>query len=87
MVRVMIKDIVFNRNVLSIYLENKVNKRNIHILKKRLYYIINEYGVSNIVIHLNNITYMDTEAFYDFLDEYDDEFGGHLKLEKGEKIL
>lgn len=87
MVRVMIKDIIFNRNVLSIYLENKINKRNIHILKKRLYYIINEYGVSNIVIHLNNITYMDTEAFYDFLDEYDDEFGGHLKLEKGEKIL
>ena len=70
MVRVMIKDIIFNRNVLSIYLENKVNKRNIHILRKRLYYIINEYGVSDIVIHLNNITHMDTEAFYDFLDEY-----------------
>ncbi|MCI5553132.1 MAG: hypothetical protein MR388_04815 [Tenericutes bacterium] len=83
----MIKDIIFNRNVLSIYLENKINKKNIQILRKRLYYIINEYGVSNIVIHLNNITYMDTEAFYDLLDEYDDEFGGHLKLEKGEKIL
>lgn len=87
MVIIMIKDIIFNRNVLSIYLENKINKKNIQILRKRLYYIINEYGVSNIVIHLNNITYMDTETFYDFLDEYDDEFGGHLKLEKGEKIL
>lgn len=87
MVIIMIKDIIFNRNVLSIYLENKINKKNIQILRKRLYYIINEYGVSNIVIHLNNITYMDAEAFYDFLDEYDDEFGGHLKLEKGEKIL
>lgn len=87
MVIIMIKGIIFNRNVLSIYLENKINKKNIQILRKRLYYIINEYGVSNIVIHLNNITYMDTEAFYDFLDEYDDEFGGHLKLEKGEKIL
>ena len=87
MVKVMIKDIIFNKNVLSIYLENKINKKNIHILKKRLYYIVNEYGVSNIVIHLSNITYIDTEAFYDFLDEYDDELGGHLKLEKEEKLL
>ena len=78
----MIRDIVFNKNTLTIYLEGKINKKNINILKKRLYYISNEYGILNIVIHLDKISYIDTEAFYNLLDEYDDTIGGNLKLEK-----
>ena len=78
----MIKDIIYNKGTLTIFLEKKINKRNIHILRKRLYYIAGEYGFHNIIIKLNNITYIDTEAFYDFLDEYDDKVGGNLKLEK-----
>lgn len=87
MVKLMIKDMVFNKNTLTIYLEGKINKKNIHVLKKRLYYVSNEYGISNIIIRLTNITFIDTEAFYNFLDEYDDNIGGNLKLEKDEKML
>lgn len=82
MVKLMIKDMVFNKNTLTIYLEGKINRKNINILKKRLYYVSNEYGISNIIIRLTNITFIDTEVFYDFLDEYDDNIGGNLKLEK-----
>ena len=84
MVKFMIKDIVYNRMVLSIYLEGKINKRNIYTLKKKMYYIINEYGIKNIIINLNNINYFDSEAFYNFLDEFDDKIDGNLKLEKEE---
>ena len=49
-----------------------------------MYYIIQEYGIKNILINLNNINYFDGEAFYDFLDEFDDKVGGNLKLEKEE---
>ena len=87
MVRLMIKDMIFNKNILTIYLEGKINQKNNNILKKRLYYVSNEYGISNIIIHLNNINFIDTEAFYNFLDEYDDNIGGNLKLEKEETLL
>lgn len=82
MVKIMIKDIIFNKGVLSIYLEGKINKRNINKIKKKLYYISNEYGITNITVYLNNIKHIDSEAFYDFLDEYDDKVGGNLVLEK-----
>ena len=82
----MIRDIIFNKKTLTICLEGKINKKNINILRKRLYYISNEYSIFNIIIKLNNISYIDTEAFYDFLDEYDDTIGGNLKLEKEEFV-
>lgn len=84
MVKFMIKDIVYNKGLLSIYLEGKINKKNIYTLRKKMYYIIHEYGIKNILINLNNINYFDSETFYDFLDEFDDKIGGNLKLEKEE---
>ncbi len=68
----------FSRNTLYVNLEGNINKDNIMKLKRKIYYIIDEYNVFDIVINVKNGEYIDTDAFYNFLDEYDIKYGGNL---------
>lgn len=71
-------DIEFSKNTLYINLEGVVNKDNLGKLKKRMYYIIEEYNIFDIVIDIKKISNIDSDAFYAFLDEYDIKYGGNL---------
>ena len=71
-------EIIYSKNTLYITLEGMVLKKQINALKQKIYYIINEYSVEDIVIDLKQIDSIDKEAFYDFLDEYDIKYGGNL---------
>ncbi|MDD2181489.1 MAG: hypothetical protein PHW32_03865 [Bacilli bacterium] len=71
-------EIEFSRNTLYINIEGNVNRDNLVRLKQKIYYIIDEYNVFDIVINVKNSEYVDTDAFYNFLDEYDIKYGGNL---------
>ena len=71
-------EIEFSQNTLYINLEGNVNRDNLIKLKGKIYYIIDEYNVFDIVINVQNSEYVDTIAFYNFLDEYDIKYGGNL---------
>lgn len=71
-------EIEFSQNTLYINLEGNVNRDNLIKLKGKIYYIIDEYNVFDIVINVQNSEYVDTIAFYNFLDEYDIKDGGNL---------
>ncbi|HHU54848.1 MAG TPA: hypothetical protein GXZ63_03405 [Mollicutes bacterium] len=71
-------EIEFSQNTLYVNLEGNVNRDNLIKLKGKIYYIIDEYNVFDIVINVQNSEYVDTIAFYNFLDEYDIKYGGNL---------
>lgn len=73
-------EIIYSKNTLFITLEGMLLKKQILTLKRKIYYILNEYGVEDIVIDLKQINQIDKEAFYEFLDEYDIKYGGNLEV-------
>lgn len=73
-------DIEYSRNTLYINVTGIVNKKNVGELKRKMYYIIDEYGIGNIIIDIKGVINMDKDAFYQFLDDYDVEYGGNLNI-------
>lgn len=73
-------EIEFSRNTLYISVRGIANKKNIAELKRKLYYILNEYGIVDIIIDIKDVVAMDKEAFYDLLDDYDIRYGGNLSV-------
>ncbi len=73
-------DIEFSKNTLFIDTEGPINKKNILKLKKKLYYIIEEYSIGDIVLNIKKSNDIDEQALYNFLDEYDEMYGGNITL-------
>lgn len=82
----MFKDTMeYTKDTLFISVEGVVNKNHIRELKRKLYSILNEYSIEDIIIDLSNIHEMDQDAFYDFLDDYDIKYGGNLVVTENQK--
>ena len=73
-------EIEFSKNVLYVSIYGMATTKNILELKRKLYYILNEYGVTDIIVDIKKVVAMDKEAFYDFLDDYDIKYGGNLSI-------
>lgn len=73
-------DIFYSNNTLNVSIEGVINKNNINQIKKRLYYIISEYGINDIVIDIKNTINVDKEALGKFLDDYDIKYSGNLVI-------
>ncbi len=73
-------DMEYSRDTLYVNLEGIVNKKNIQILKKKLYYILDEYNILDIVINIHNTRMIDKDEFYELLDDYDIKYGGNLEV-------
>ncbi|MDD2518872.1 MAG: hypothetical protein PHI05_03295 [Bacilli bacterium] len=71
-------EIEFSKNTLYINILGNVNRDSLLKLRQKMYYIIDEYNVFDIVINVKNSEYVDMDAFYNFLDEYDIKYGGNL---------
>ena len=66
----------YRRKSLYITLSGIASKETIKKLRKKLYYVISEYNISNIVFNLKMVDNKD--SIYDLLDEYDVKYGGDL---------
>lgn len=73
-------EIEYSRDTLYINLEGMVNKKNIQVLKRKLYHILDEYAIMDIVIDIKNTRLLDKDAFYELLDDYDIQYGGNLEV-------
>lgn len=71
-------DIEFSKNTLYINIEGVINSDNLKKVRKKMYYIIEEYSIYDIVIDIKKSSDVDSDAFYEFLDEYDMKYGGNL---------
>ena len=79
-------EIEFSRNTLYVSMKGMANSKNILELKRKLYYILNEYGaynaysISDIIIDIKDVVALDKETFYEMLDDYDIKYGGNLNV-------
>lgn len=75
-------EFVYHNQTLFVNLNGEYNSKNISALKRKLYSIIDQYGISDIVIDPTQSTALDKNAFYDMLDDYDIKYGGNLIIEE-----
>ena len=73
-------DLIYRDDVLYVNVEGNLNKRGISSLQRKMYSVISEYGVDDIVIDIKGTNKIDKVAFYDMLDDYDARYGGNLKI-------
>jgi len=66
----------YRRKSLYITVSGNATKENVRKFRKKLYYVISEYNINNIVVNLKMID--NKESIYDLLDEYDIRYGGDL---------
>lgn len=71
-------DMEYTKNTLYINISGIINRDGIKKLRKKMFYIIEEYNIYDIVIDIKNKLSMDGDAFYNLLDEYDIKYGGNL---------
>ena len=55
-------EIEFSRNTLYVSMKGMANSKNILELKRKLYYILNEYGVTDIIIDIKDVVALDKET-------------------------
>ena len=75
-------EFIYHNQTLFVNLNGEYNSKNISILKRKLYSIIDQYGINDIVIDRKQITQFDKNAFYDMLDDYDIKYGGNLIVDE-----
>ena len=75
-------EIEYRKDTLFVQVFGPLTRRNISKLKRKLYYILTEYGIGHVVMNITEATPFDSNEFYRFLDEYDIEFGGELEIVK-----
>ncbi len=75
-------EMIYSNDTLFINIEGVYNSKSISTLKRKMYNVINQYGISNVVIDKKNISKIDYGAFYDMLNDYDTKYGGNLKIEE-----
>ena len=76
------EEFVYHNKTLFVNLSGEYNSKNINNLKRKLYNIIDQYGINDIIIDQRHITQMNKAAFYDMLDDYDIKYGGNLIVEE-----
>jgi len=75
-------EFIYHNRTLFVNLSGNYNRQSIINLRNKLYSIIDQYGINDIVIDRKLISNMDNNAFYDMLDDYDVRYGGHLTVEE-----
>lgn len=73
-------DLIYSDDVLYVNVEGNLNKKGVTNLQRKMYSVISEYGIQDIVIDIKRTSKIDKIAFYDMLDDYDSRYGGNLKI-------
>lgn len=75
-------EIIYQDGTLFISMYGAYNSKEIKSLKKKMYNILDTYGINEIVINKKGTLNIDSNAFYDMLDDYDIKYGGNLIVEE-----
>lgn len=75
-------DIIYNNETLLIYLEGRVNKKEMNCLKKKMYDIINTYQINDVVLDMKNIVESNDLCVNNLLREYNSKFNNEIIVKK-----
>lgn len=72
-------NIFYNNNTLYINLEEEINEYNMNKLKSRVFKIVHDYNIDDVILKVNSYK-KDNYLLKDFLNEYENTIGGHIKI-------
>ena len=72
-------NIFYNNNTLYINLEEELNEYNMNKLKSRVFKIVRDYNIDDVILKVNSYK-KDNYLLKDFLNEYENTIGGHIKI-------
>ena len=75
-------DIIYTKDTLIVNLSGRMSRKSIEKLKMRLYQIIKDYDIDNIVLNIRDITKFDNVVFNELLNDYYDNFSGEVKVKE-----
>ncbi len=69
---------VYTKDTLIVNLYGVMDEVGMMALKEKLYRIISDYGIDNIILNISKITKLDDAIFTSLLDDYYSNFKGRL---------
>lgn len=75
-------DIIYTKDTLIVNLSGRMSRKSIEKLRVRLYQIIKDYDIDNIVLNIRDITKFDNVVFNELLNDYYDNFSGEVKVKE-----
>ena len=75
----MLVNIFYNDNTLFVNIYEELNSYNVNRLKLRVFKIVMEYDIENVVLSINNCK-KNSYLLKDFINEYEATFNSHIKV-------
>lgn len=72
-------NIFYSDNTLFVNVYEKLNSYNVNRLKLRVFKIVREYDIENVVLSINNCK-KNSYLLKDFINEYEVTFNNHIKV-------
>ncbi len=72
-------NIFYSDNTLFVNVYEKLNSYNVNRLKLRVFKIVREYDIENVVLSINNCK-KNSYLLKDFINEYEVTFNSHIKV-------
>ncbi len=72
-------NIFYNDNTLYINLEDEINEYNMNKLKSRVFKIVHDYDIDDVILKVNSYK-KDNYLLKNFLNEYENNFGNHIRV-------
>lgn len=72
-------EMTYTNNILYINIEERINFSLIKKLKCRLFYLIDSYGIEEIILNINDNHY-DTSLIMELINEYNMKYNGKLTV-------
>ena len=72
-------NIFYNDNTLYINLDDEINEYNMNTLKSRVFKIVHDYDIDDVILKVNSYK-KDNYLLKNFLNEYENNFGNHIRV-------
>ncbi len=72
-------NIFYSDNTLFVNIEEELNDYNINRLKLRVFKIVRDYDILNVVLSISNYK-KNNYLLKEFINEYESTFNGHIKV-------
>lgn len=72
-------NIFYNDNTLYINLDDEINEYNMNKLKSRVFKIVHDYDIDDVILKVNSYK-KDNYLLKNFLNEYENNFGNHIRV-------
>ena len=72
-------NIFYNDNTLFVNVYEKLNSYNVNRLKLRVFKIVRDYDILNVVLSISNYK-KNNYLLKEFINEYESTFNGHIKV-------